>query len=189
MKFSTTALLLCFTFSTAFAGESESCRLFVKGYQALIGDSQDLRASVEKTFAKKKIELIEASDLREGDFTTDLVKNYEIYGGLPLHGYIMTKKRSLMLIPCTAVPLCSPIGMDEKVTSIDGIKYKDFFRMNIVTASGEKRILEKSFKHTYRGEIVLDRKDGSYPGSPEQIDLVMAVAKKAPDCKTLKKSR
>lgn len=186
MKILTAVLLLTFSV-TSFAGEAESCRLFIKGYGALIGDSQELRSSVEKTFAKKKIELIEAADLREDDYTSDLAANFEAYGGLPLHEYMMTKKRKVILIPCTAIPLCSPVGVDEQVTSIDGIKYKDSIRVNIVTSSGEKRLLEKSFRHTYRGEIVLDRKDPAYFGSEEQVDLVMAIAKKAPDCKTLKK--
>lgn len=183
----TTAFFILFASATSFAGEGEHCRLFIKGYQTLMGDDQVLRASVEKTLAKKKIELIENSDLREGDFTSDLTASFESYRGLPLHGYMMSKKRKLILIPCTAIPLCSPVGVDEEVTSIDGIKYKDTFRINIVTSSGEKRLLEKSFRHTYRGDLVLDRKDPAYMGSPEQIDLVQAIAKKTPDCKTLKK--
>lgn len=188
MKISIAAVLLSLSLSS-FAGEGENCRLFIKGYQTLMGDSQELRSSVEKVFAKKKIDLIEESDLREGDYQSDFLANFEAYGGFPLHEYIMTKKSDLVFTRCTAIPLCSPVVVDQQVTSIDGIKYKDQIRFNLVTSSGEKRILEKSFRHAYRGEILIDRKDPSYFGSPEQIDLVMAVAKKAPACKELKKSK
>lgn len=187
MKISIVAIFFTISISTSFAGEAEGCRLFIKGYQALVGDSQELRASVEKSFAKKDIDLIEAADLREGDYTSDLLKNFETYGALPLHKFMMTKKRKVILIPCTAIPLCSPIHVDEQVTSIDGIKYDDSIRVNIVTSSGEKRLLEKPFRHAYRGETVSYRKDVDYLGSQEHIDLVMAVAKKAPGCKALKK--
>ncbi len=189
MKKSIVAIFLTITISSSFAGEAEGCRLFIKGYQTLIGDSQELRASVEKSFAKKNIELIEAADLRDGDYTSDLLKNFEAYGALPLHGYLMSKKRKIILIPCTAIPLCSPIQVDEQVTSIDGIKYNDSIQVNILTSSGEKSLLEKPFRHAYRGETVSYLKDHEYFGSLEHIDLVMAVAKKAPSCKALKKSK
>ncbi len=189
MKISIVAIFLTLSVSSSFAGEAEGCRLFIIGYQSLIGDSQELRASVEKSFAKKDIDLIEAADLREGDYTNDLLKNFETHGGLPLHKYIMSKKRDVILVPCTGFPLCSPVVVDEQVTSIDGIKYKDNFRVNIVTASGEERIFEKSFSHAYRGETVSYRKDVDYIGSQEHIDLVMAVAKKVPGCKAMKKSK
>lgn len=47
--------------------------------------------------------------------------------------------------------------------------------------------METSFKHTYRGALMMDPKDPAYFGSPEQIDLVLALAIKFPNCKTLEK--
>lgn len=189
MKYSILALLLTISTTSTFASEALGCRLHIKGYDVLIGDNQKLKAAVEKTFAKKKVELIEEADLRDGDYSSDFLKNYEAYGGLPLHGYLMSKDRKLILIPCTAIPLCSPVQVDEQVTSIDGIKYKDMFRVNLVTSEGEEKLLSKAFRHSYRGETVSYRKDAEYAGSAEQTDLVLAVAKIAPGCKELKKSK
>ncbi len=152
-----------------------------------MGTSAELEKSVENTLAKKGIELVQESDLREGDFTTDITKNFEDYRGLPIHSYLMSKKNKIVFVPCSGFPLCSPVMVDPEVTSIDGIKYKDSFRINKVTASGESRILETNFKHTYRGPLMLDHKDPAYFGSPEQIDLVLALANKVPSCKTLEK--
>lgn len=159
----------------------------MKGYSSLIGNNSELEQSVEKTLAKKNIELIQESDLREGDYTTDIIKKFEDYRGLPLHSYIMTKKKNVVFVPCNGFPLCSPVVMDSQVKSIDGIKYKDTFRFNVVSESGESKVLESKFRHTYRGELIFDHKDPAYFGSPEQIDLVLALAKNVPNCKTLEK--
>lgn len=188
MKTLTISLLtLSFTFASAFAAEGKDCRLFMKGYSSLMGNNSELEASVEKTLAKKNITLIEESELREGDYTTDIIKKFEDYRGLPLHSYIMTKNSSVVFVPCNGFPLCSPVIVDSQVKSIDGIKYKDSFRFNLVKESGESEVLETKFRHTFRGPLMFDHKDPAYFGSPEQMDLVLALAKKLPDCKTLEK--
>lgn len=185
MKFYIFALTLASL--NAFASDGKDCRLLMRGYSTLIGNNSELEKSVEVILAKKKIELIEESDLREGDYTTDIIKKFEDYRGLPLHRYIMNKKSDVVLVPCIAFPLCSPVVVDSQVKSIDGIKYKDSYRFNVVSESGESKILESKFHHTYRGPLMFEHKDPAYFGSPEQIDLVKALAKNIPHCKTLEK--
>lgn len=159
----------------------------MKGYSTLMGNNSDLEISVEAIFAKKSIKLIQESDLREGDYTNDIASKFEEYRGLPIHRYLMTEKKSLAYTGCFAFPLCSPVIVDSEVQSIDGIKYEDTLRLSRLTSAGEKRILEKDFNHTFRGEVVLEHKSPEYFGSPEQVDLVLAIAKKIPSCKTLEK--
>lgn len=180
-------LLVSVTFTSSFASEVKECRLFVKGYSTLIGSSTDLEKSVEAILAKKHIELIQESDLREGDYTNDIAKRFEDHGGLPIHRYLMTEKKKLVFVPCFGFPLCSPVIVDSEVESFDGIKYEDTLRFKRVSPSGETSILQKDFKHTYRGELLLQSESSKYFGSPEHIDLVHAIAKKIPSCKTLGK--
>ncbi len=175
------------TVTSSFAEAGKDCRILIRGYETLMGNDTELEKSVHMTLAKKGIHLIQESELREGDFTTNITKNFEDYRGLPVHAYLMAKKNKIVFVPCFAIPLCSPVIVDPDVTSIDGIKYKDSFRINVVTAFGESRILDRNFNHTYRGPLTLDQKDPAYFGSPEQIDLVLALAKKLPSCKTLEK--
>lgn len=180
-------LLVSITATSSFAAEARECRLLMKGYSTLMGNNSELEKSVEKIFEKKSIKLIQSSDLREGDFTNDIASKFEQYGGLPIHHYLMTKKKSLAYTGCFAFPLCSPVIVDSEVQSIDGIKYNDTLRFSRVTSEGEKLVLEKSFKHTYRGEVLFEHKSPDYLGSPEQRDLVLAIANKIPSCKTLEK--
>ncbi len=188
MKTLTASILaMSLTFASAFASEGKECRLLMRGYTALIGNNSELEESVEKVLAKKGISLIEESDLREGDYTTDIIKKFEDYRGLPIHSYIMTKKNNIVFVPCNGFPLCSPVVVDPQVKSIDGIKYKDSFRFNLVKESGESKVLETKFRHTYRGPLMFNHKDPAYFGSPEQMDLVLALAKNLPKCKTLEK--
>jgi hypothetical protein len=186
-KLTTSILLMSLTLSSSFAETGEDCRLLMRGYDTLIGNSMELQKSVEKTLKKKGIQLIQESDLREGDYTNDIAKRFEDYRGLPIHKYLMTEKNKIIFVPCNGFPLCSPVIVDSEVKSIDGIKYNDSFRIKLVTAAGESPVLEKKFKHIYRGPLMMDHKDPAYFGSAEQIDLVVAIAKKFPNCKTLEK--
>ena len=184
-KLSLSILLLNIAISSSFAAAGKDCRLLMKGYDDLIGNNAELEKSVVSLLAKKDIELIQDSDLREGDYSTDIIKNFEDYRGLPVHRYLMTKKKSVKLVPCNGFPLCSPVILDSEVKSIDAIKYEDIFRFDLLTANGQKRVLEKKFGHTFRGELMFDQKGPEYFGSPEQIDLVLALAQKIPTCKKL----
>lgn len=101
-KLTASILLFSLTMTSSFASDGKDCRLFMKGYETLIGNSLELEMSVEEKLAKKGIQLIQSSDLQEGDYTTDITKNFEDYRGLPIHSYLMTNKNKVFLSLVTA---------------------------------------------------------------------------------------
>lgn len=188
IKLIVSSLFIVLSISSSLASQTKECRLLIRGFKTLIDHDVELEESVSQALAAKGIQLIQEADLREGDYTTDFTKRFEDYGGLPVHEYIMSKDSKFVLVPCFAFPLCSPIMSDSQVTSIDGIRYKDVLSFKRVTKSTEITVFEKYFKHTYRGETLLQDERDYYLGSPEHIDLVHAIAKKIPHCSKLIKN-
>lgn len=185
-RLSLTGLLLALTIS---ASAAPDCRLHIRGYELFMANEADLEASARKILLKKGIELISHDELGNGDYNiNELLENYESYGGVMMHEYEFRKKSKLAFVPCFAIPLCSPVVLDQQVTAITGLNYKDKYIVGIIQDGRPEKILSKKFNHKYRGKVIHDRKDPAYPGSDQHKDLALAVANTVPKCSELKKN-
>ena len=186
-----TSLLLALFTTLAFSAQakaSNNCNLHIAGYNKLIGSDTALEASVRDVLQEKEIDLVEKSELQSGDFAIEsLLKNYQAYGALPLHSYKMDYTNKIVYTRCFAFPLCSPLMNDKQVKDITGIDYKDSYGIKVSQGGAFAEVSQRKFNHSYRGELILDKKTNSYEGSPEHHDLVLAIAENVPKCSSLKK--
>lgn len=167
---------------------AENCRLAIHDLDKLIGGNDQLSEQVIQKLEKKNITLIDESELSEGDFhIPGLIAVYNGKPNIPKHEYKFSTKLRVGLVPCVALPLCSPVYAENEVTDIVGIKYKHDYSINKITSSKPKEVMYSRFKHSYSDELVSWQTDGQYEGSSEQEDLALAIAGDIPKCSKLNK--
>lgn len=167
---------------------AENCRLAIHDMDKLIGQNAQLGDQVTQQLEKKNITLIDESELSEGDFhIPGLIAVYNGKPNIPMHEYKFSTKLRVGFVPCVALPLCSPVYVENEVTDIVGIKYKHDYSIKKITSSKPKDVMYSRFKHSYSDELVSWQTDGVYDGSSEQEDLALAIAGDIPKCSKLTK--
>jgi hypothetical protein len=183
------ALLTVISFS-AVAGDGESCRLGIHDMDKLMGQNTVLVDQVIRKLEKKNIILTDKAELSKDDFfIPNLVAVYNGKPNIPKHGFKFKTQSKLVLVPCFALPLCSPIMTEKKVTDIVGIKYKHPFTINVIQESGSKVMVYKEFKHAFNEKPTSWSENIPYDGSADQEDLALAIADAIPGCSKLRKMK
>lgn len=183
-KFLSLIVLLSFN---AYAGSETDCRMAIHDMDKLTGQNSVLLDQVIRKFEKKGITLIQENELVAGDLHIDnLIAVYNGYPNTPMHEYKFKKKSRIILVPCVAIPLCSPVAVDREVTDIVGVKYKHHYSIKSITEEGSQVIQYKTFKHSYKEEPTSWNRNIPYDFSLEQEDLALAIADSIPKCSKLK---
>tara|TARA_R110000868_G_scaffold38661_8_gene135154 strand:- start:2513 stop:3085 length:573 start_codon:yes stop_codon:yes gene_type:complete len=180
-------LALTILSSTAFADQGR-CRVGIKNLDKLLGNNSTLIEQVNRELDKKDVSLIPIDEVVEGDFSiSNLVSVYNGIPNNPMYEYVFKTRSSVRLIPCTAIPLCSPISVDRKVTDIVGLKYKHPYTIQMKRNDQLSTIKYDTFKHRFKQEPTTLLRNEVFDGSVEQEDLALALVKEIPKCSKLKR--
>ena len=172
----------------AFAETGTQCRLAIKNLDKLLGNNSVLIDQVHRKLEKKNIQIVSTDEVVEGDFfVNDLIAIHKGIITNPLHSYEFKTKSKLITVPCFALPLCSPIAMEKEVTAITGLKYKHQYSIQMMKNAHLVEVKSENFRHSFKQEPKVFLRGESFDGSPEQIDLALALANDIPKCSGLKK--
>ena len=182
------SLIILLSILTLEASASEFCRVAIHDMDKLMGGNSVLIDQVNRNFEKKDIQLITENELQAGDFTIPnfiyMIKNKP---NIPKHEYKFKTKSKLVVVPCFALPLCSPVMVDKEVKAIVGIKYKHPYSIKLVGETDSKIVAYKEFKHVFNQKPITWNENIPYDGSADQEDLALAIADEIPKCSKLRK--
>lgn len=177
------AILLSFQ---SLANTENHCRVAIKDFDKLLGNNAVLIDQVNREMDKKNISLISTQELSDGDFSiANLVSVDSDLPTNPIYEYVFKTRSSIRLVPCTAVPLCSPFSVEQEVKAIVGLKYKHYYSIKAMKNSSLVEIKSDVFKHKFKEKPTTLLRRERYDGSAEQEDLALALAKEVPKCSKL----
>lgn len=167
---------------------AETCRLAIHDMEELMGQNSVLIDQVNRTLEKKNILLIPENELEKGDFhIADLINMIKGRPNIPMHEFKMKSRSKVVFVPCTALPLCSPVMVDKEFQGFTGIKYKHTYSVTKITEDNSEKLFWRTFKHSFNEYPITASLKVPYEGTREQEDLALAIAKDIPKCSKLMK--